>query len=216
MSDPHARHVAEDVAEATTSDDLEAVAPERSDLPPLRDMNAFATFDAADPAQEAVVALERAGIDGTHISALALDSADDVDRGAESTRAATAEHDAEILREVGSDVGRGAAFGAVAGALGGTAVALAIPGVGAAIGAGVLAVAAGGAVAGTGVGGFAGAVSNTPASRGWEQALIDLDDGRIVIGVHSDDPGTHDTALSVLTNSHALSIRQLDADGQPI
>jgi hypothetical protein len=117
---------------------------------------------------------------------------------------------------VGSEAGRGAAFGAVAGALGGTAVALAIPGVGAALGAGVLAVAAGGAVAGTGVGGFAGAVSSTPASRGWEQAFIDLDDGRIVIGVHSDDPDTHDKALSILANSHALSIRQLDADGQPI
>lgn len=212
---PDTEDVVEDVAEETTDEDLEPVAPERAELPALSPLNAFATYDDPDQARDAVLALERAGIDGTHISALALDATERAEPGDESTMQATVDRDSEVLSEIGSDVGRGAAIGAVAGALGSTAVALAIPGVGAAIGAGILAVTAGGAVAGTGVGGFAGAVSGTPASRGWEQALIDLEDGRVVIGVHSDDREAHDAAVGALEGTNPLSLRCLDPDGEP-
>jgi hypothetical protein len=216
VSDPDAHEVAEQVADDTTDDELEAVAPERVELPPLQAYNVFATFAEPDRARDAVVALERAGIEGNLISALALDRSDATEPGDESTMAATVDKDVELLKELGPDVGRGAAIGAVAGALGSTAVALAIPGVGLALGAGILAVAAGGAMAGTGVGGFAGAVSSTPATPGWEQALIDLDDGRVVIGVHTDDRETYDRAAAVLDDAHSLSVRRLDADGEPI
>lgn len=212
---PETDDVAEDLAEATTDEDLEPVAPERTELPSLRAFNVFATYDDSDKAGDAILALERAGIDGTHISALALDDADSTDPGDESTRDATVRQDSEMLSEVGSDVGRGAAIGAVAGALGGTAIAIAIPGVGTALGAGILAVTAGGAVAGTGVGGFAGAVSGTPASPGWEQALLDLDDGRIVVGVHHDDREVFDSAVETFDGTGALSVRTVDPDGQP-
>ena len=212
---PETDDVAEDLAEATTDEDLEPVAPERTELPSLSAFNVFATYDDSDKAGDAILALERAGIDGTHISALALDDADSTDPGDESTRDATVRQDSEMLSEVGSDVGRGAAIGAVAGALGGTAIAIAIPGVGTALGAGILAVTAGGAVAGTGVGGFAGAVSGTPASPGWEQALLDLDDGRIVVGVHHDDREVFDSAVETFDGTGALSVRTVDPDGQP-
>lgn len=206
----------EAVAEETTRDDLAAVAPERVDLPPLQSLNVFATYAEPERAREAIVSLERQGIEANNISALALDTADDVTPGHESTRVTTVDKDSELLGEVGSDVGKGAAMGAVAGALGSTAIALAIPGVGAALGAGILAITAGGAMAGTGVGGFAGAVATTPATRAWEQALIDLDDGRVVVGVHTDDREVFGSACSVLSDSGALSVRQLDPEGNPV
>jgi hypothetical protein len=217
VSDPTARDAVESVADETTTDDLEAVAPERVDLPPLQSLNVVATYDDGEGARDAIVALEREGIEAHNISALALDVPDAVEPGRESAQVTTMDKDAELLSDVGSDVGKGAAIGAVAGALGSTAVALAIPGLGAALGAGILAVTAGGAVAGTGVGGFAGAVATSPASHAaWEQALIDLKDGRVVVGVHTDDRELFDTACSVLSDSGAVSVRQLDADGNPV
>jgi hypothetical protein len=216
VSDPDARDAAEAAAEETTAEDLDPVAPERSDLPPLQSYNVFATFDEGEAARDAIVAVERTGIEANNISALALDASDEVEPGKESAMVTTVDKDSEMLSDVGSDVGRGAAIGAVAGALGSTAVALAIPGVGAALGAGILAITAGGAMAGTGVGGFAGAVSTTPASRGWEQALIDLDAGRVVVGVHTDDREVFEQACSVLSDAGALSVRQFDADGEPV
>jgi hypothetical protein len=216
VSDPHARKAAENVAEETTNEDLEAIAPERSELPPLQSLNVFATFDDGERARDAIVAIERTGIEGNNISALALGAADEVEPGEESTMVTTVDKDSELLSDIGSDVGRGAAIGAVAGALGSTAVALAIPGVGAALGAGILAITAGGAMAGTGVGGFAGAMSTTPASRGWEQALVDLAHGRVVVGVHTDDRDLFEQACSVLSDAGALSVRQVDADGEPV
>ena len=211
---PETEDVIEDLAEETTDEDLESVAPERTGLPALKALNAFATFDDPELARDVVVALERTGIDGSHISALALDSADETEPGDQSTMDATVAQDSELLSEIGSGVGRGAAIGGVAGALGGAAIAIAVPGFGTAIGAGILAVAAGGAAAGTGVGGFAGAVSGTPASPGWEQALIDLDEGRVVVGVHSDDRDQHDSAVSVFEDSGALTLRCVDPDGE--
>jgi hypothetical protein len=213
---PETEDVIEDVAEQTTDEDLQAVAPERTDLPNLEPYNVFATYDDPDLASEAVVTLERAGIDGTNISALALDRAEDTTPGDASAQGATMDRDREVVEELRGDVGKGAGIGAVAGALGGTAIALAIPGVGTALGAGILAVAAGGAMAGTGVGGFAGAVSSTPATPGWEQALIDLDHGRVVIGVHSADDEAHAKAVDALSDTGAMSVRSLDANGDAL
>lgn len=207
--------VAEDVAGETSDDTVDAVAPERSELPPLAALNAFATYDDPQRARDAVLSLERAGIDGANISALALDTTGGAEAGDESTMGATVERDRDVLGKVGSDVGHGAAIGAVAGALGGAAIAVAVPGVGTVLGAGMLAIAAGGAAAGTSVGGFAGAVAGTPSSPGWEQALIDLDDGRVVVGAHHDDRESHDAAVAALEGTGALSLRCVDPDGQP-
>ncbi|MFP3907754.1 MAG: hypothetical protein ACLFRV_03280 [Acidimicrobiales bacterium] len=207
--------VAEDVAAETSADAVEPVAPERTELPPLKALNAFATYDDPQLARDAVVSLERAGIDGANISALALDTSGRAGSGDESSMGATVERDREVLGKLGSDVGHGAAIGAVAGALGGAAIAVAVPGLGTALGAGMLAIAAGGAAAGTSVGGFAGAVAGTPTSPGWEQALIDLDDGRVVVGVHHDDRDSHDTAVAALEGTGALSLRCVDPDGHP-
>ncbi len=216
MSDPTARDAAENVGGETSDEQLEAAAPERVELPPLQSLNVFAAYDDPDAARHAIVALERQGLEAHHISVLALDTADNVDVGSESTMVTTVDKDSEMFSDIGANAAKGAAIGAVAGALGSTAVALAIPGVGVAIGAGIVAVAAGGAFAGTGVGGFAGAVSTTPASMAWEQAFVDLKDGRIVVGVHTDDRELFDTAHGVLADSGAASVRQIDAEGNPV
>ncbi|MGY6501529.1 MAG: hypothetical protein ACXIVQ_11655 [Acidimicrobiales bacterium] len=213
MTDPETQRVVEEVADAASVEDLEPVAPERIDLPPLSPFNAFATFSDSEVARDVIVELERAGIDGSRVSALTLEPKSDVTPGEHSTMEATADEDSEAVAEVGSDAGKGAAIGAVAGALGGTAIAIAIPGVGTALGAGILAVTAGGAVAGTGVGGFAGAVSNTPASRGWEQALLDVDHGVVVVGVHTDDRSVADNAAEILGDAATSTVRLIDGDG---
>ena len=102
------------------------------------------------------------------------------------------------------------------GAIGGTAVALAIPGVGLAIGAGILGVAAGGAFAGTGVGAFAGAVGHTPGSRSWERALVDVGPGELVVGFHADDPDLFDRGASIIRDAAPYSFRAVDQDGEPL
>ena len=111
---------------------------ERAELPPLRHHNAFARFDESEPARDLIVAMERAGIDGRHISAVELSDAAEVDGSGtdvEREREAGIEEDAAFVHEVVADGAKGGALGAVLGAVGGTAVALAIPGVGLAVGA---------------------------------------------------------------------------------
>lgn len=220
MSDPATRRVAESIADDTTAGQLTTIDPEGSDLPPLRTYNVFATFADAAAARQAIVDLERKGIDGREISALALQGEDADPRQTDLREAdeldATGAHDGEVMAEHMSHVVKGAGIGAVAGALGTAAVVLAIPGVGAAIGAGIIGAAAGGAFAGTGVGGFAGAVTSTPAAKGWQHAVADLDNGRVVIGVHTTEANHHDEALSVLASAEPISIREIDADGEPV
>lgn len=238
MSDSATRRAAEEVAGDTTDRPLKTLDPEGSDLPPLREFNVFATFANTDDARGAMVALERRGIDGREISLLALhddpdaaaadvdvahdgDIADtgstgDIDLRERSDLAATGDHDADVMAEHMSHVIKGAGIGAIAGGLGTTAVLLAIPGVGLAVGAGLLGAAAGGAFAGTGVGAFAGAITTTPAAKGWQHAVADLDHGRVVVGVHTEHSKHHNEALGVLAGQGAISVREVDAEGNPL
>lgn len=212
MTDQDPRHAAEDTGDR----DLAAV--ERGELPPLRSFNAFASFDDGDDARGLILALERAGIDGRYLSAVEL--SDEVPTGTirstdlSAERDATVEEDNAALHQIGVEGAKGGALGAVLGAMGGTVVALAIPGIGTAMGAGILAVTAGGAAAGAGVGTFAGAVANTPATRSWERALVDIKRGQIVVGVHADDVEVFDTAMHLIADSSPRQVRRLDRDGK--
>ncbi len=225
------------MAGETTDRSLQVLDPEGSDLPPLREFNVFATFSDTDAARHAIVSLERRGIDGREISLLALHddpeaaardadvtedgdiegtgSAGEIDLRHKSDLAATGTHDSEVLGEHMTHVVKGAGIGAIAGGLGTAAILLAIPGAGIVMGAGLLGAAAGGAFAGTGVGAFAGAVTTTPAAKGWQHAVADLDHGRVVVGVHSTDAKNHDKALGVLAAAEPISIRELDSHGEP-
>lgn len=242
MSDPDprpdTRNIAEDLARDTTDRSLQTLDPAGSDLPPLREYNVFATFADAKDARGAIVALERRGIDGREISLLAMHdesesdahdpdvahdgdisdtgSTGDIDLRDRGDLAATGSHDAEVMGEHMNHVVKGAGIGAIAGGLGTTAVLLAIPGVGLAVGAGLLGAAAGGAFAGTGVGALAGAFTTTPAAKGWQHAVADLDHGRVVVGVHTEQSKRHNDALGVLAGAGAISVRELDAEGEPL
>lgn len=214
MPDQDPLHAAEQTA---TDPELTPVTdPERSELPPLRHYNAFAAFSDHGAARDALLALERQGIDGHDISALALTRGTPAGDDQDAARRAANEEDAAMVKEVGAEGLKGGTIGAALGALGGAAVTVAIPGVGVAIGAGILAAAAGGAVAGAGVGGFAGALSQTPASRSWERALVEVGDGEIVVGVHTDDRETYDLGLGVLRDAGARNVRSVDEDGEVI
>jgi hypothetical protein len=209
----------EETSTASAADtNLEPDAAERSDLPPLREFNAFARFDDPDRARELILTLERSGIDGRHISAVELSPRSDGarDGGMAPEREEAMEEDVAMVHELSVEGTKGGAIGAVIGAIGGTAVALAIPGVGAAIGAGILAVAGGGAVAGAGVGAFAGAVSHTPASRSWQRALVDVDHGEIVVGLHSDQRDIFDRGVEIMSDASPRTLRRLDNDGEPL
>lgn len=237
MSDRATRRAAEQIAGDTTDRWLQTLDPAGSHLPPLREFNVFATFPDTETARNAIVALERRGIDGSEISLLALhddpeaaakdvDATDDgepsdagstgdIDRRQRSDLAAAGEHEAEVMGEHMTHVAKGAGIGALAGGLGTAAVLLAIPGVGVAVGAGILGAAAGGAFAGTSIGAFAGAVTST-AANGWQHAVADLDHGRVVVGVHPTEAKHRDKALSVLAAAEPISIRELDSDGAPL
>ena len=201
-------------------------APERGDLPPLRSFNVIAVFDDGDAARRLILDLERAGIDGRFISAVELT------RGSESpgTVGASPDHeagldpevqrheaqdeDAAFVHDVGVEGAKGGVIGGVLGALGGTAVALAIPGLGLAVGAGILGVAAGGAVAGTGVGVFAGAVSHTPASHSWERALVDFGHDELAVGIHTDDADVFEQGVALVDDAGARRVRRVGHDGE--
>lgn len=210
---PDTTGAAEHVADESSAEGLAPAAPERVELPPLQSLNVLAAFDDAEAARGGIVALERRGIEANTVSVLALDTEDAVEVGSESTRVTTVDKDTAMLKDIGSDAAKGAAIGGIAGALGSTAIALAIPGVGAAIGAGILAVTAGGAFAGTSVGGFAGAVSSTPANEAWEQAFVELRNGRVVVGVHTDDRDLFESATEVLQDAGPAAVHQIDQHG---
>ena len=211
-----------DPTSAAAADDsaLVPTAAERSELPPLRTFNAFARFDDSEPARELMLSLEGANIDGRFISAVELTEAGsaDVDHDADTDaeREEAFEEDVALLHEIGADGAKGTLVGGVLGAIGGTVVALAIPGVGLAVGAGILAITGGGAVAGAGVGAFAGAVSHTPASRSWHRALVDVEHGQIVIGLHTDERELFDMGVEIMGDASPISLRLLDQQGEPL
>jgi outer membrane lipoprotein SlyB len=204
---------------AAADSNLTPEASERSELPPLRTYNVFARFDDSEKARDLILALERSGIDGRFVSAIELTDetlADSEPPDQETARREGVEEDAAFAHEITIQGAKGGTVGAALGALSGTVVALAIPGLGLAAGAGILAVTAGGAVAGAGVGTFAGALSHTPASRSWQRALVDLEHGEIVVGVHTDEQDVFDQAVSIMDDSSPRSLRRVDHEGEQV
>src|SRR5690606_36848084 len=124
------------------------------------------------------------------------------------------EEDAAFVHDVGAEGATGGVICGVVGALGGTAVSLAIPGVGLALGSGLVGVAAGSAVAGAGVGAFAGALSHTPASRSWERALVEFGHGELAVGLHTDESETFEQGLEIMQKANPPRLRRVGNDGE--
>ncbi|HEX9313589.1 MAG TPA: hypothetical protein VGA30_12315 [Actinomycetota bacterium] len=173
--------------------------------------NVVASFPDMDAARGAIGALEAAGIESSLVSLLgprAEEAAGETD---------TRERDLKITEHVGKRVAAGAAagsaLGAGAGFLAGLA-AFAIPGVGPVIGTGVWAATIGGAVAGGGVGGMVGGVSSVDVSDAWELTYEGVRAGRVMVGVHSDDPDVVDRAAQALEKAGGADNRRFDAGGR--
>jgi hypothetical protein len=173
--------------------------------------NVVAVFPGMPEAREALDALEAAGIDAAEISLLgpaAEEAAEQAD---------TRERDAGMAGRVGkrATVGAlaGGATGGFAGFLAGLA-AFAIPGVGPVIGAGVWAATIGGAVAGGSVGGVIGGYAAVDMNEAYELTYESVRAGRVLVGVHSEDPAHADKGDEVLRKLDPLSIDRFDKSGR--
>lgn len=171
--------------------------------------NVVATFLDTAGARRAVEEVQEAGVSQDEVSWLS--------RGVEEAVSEAEVHD--DAAEVPSDMGRGAAkgsgVGAAAGGLAGFlagAAAFGIPGVGPAVGAGIWAATFGGAAAGATAGGVMGGIGTT-----WQRRAEDsVREGRVLVGVHSDDAAEVDKAQEVLSRLGPERIDRLNAEGEVI
>jgi hypothetical protein len=170
--------------------------------------NVVATYYEPDHAQKAMVALQERGIPLGRISFLAREAERAAARG-------------ETMAEPGDspDVAKTAAGGAAAGAAGGGAagfvagaIAFGIPGIGPAVGTGIWAATLGGAAAGAAAGGVAGGIA-----RMWHERYEDaVREGRLVVGVHSDDEIEVARAAEVLVAHDPDRVDRYDSEGRMI
>lgn len=174
------------------------------------DHNVLAVFPDADAARDAMVTLERGGIEAKDISLLARKDGDD---GEGTVR----EGDRELTADVGKRVATGAAVGGAGGGLAGLiagAAAFAIPGIGPVVGAGIWGATLGGAVAGTAVGGVVGGISGLGMGEAWEATYSEVENGRVVVGVHAEDSAVVDRGARLLKESGGEVVGRFDAEGR--
>ncbi|HEV8421376.1 MAG TPA: hypothetical protein VGR13_08485 [Actinomycetota bacterium] len=185
--------------------------PTREDRPAFAPHNIVAAFPGMPQARDALVALERGGIDAAEISLLgpaAEEAAEHFD---------TRERDAGMAGRVGTRATVGAVAGGATGGLAGFLAGLAafaIPGVGPVIGAGVWAATIGGAVAGGSVGGVIGGYSAVDMTEAYELTYESVRAGRVLVGVHSGNPAHVDKGDEILRKLEPLSLDRFDRSGR--
>ena len=164
----------------------------------------IAVYGDAEQAREAVVGLERKGVEGGNIEVVSPGPA-----GAGAPKTDTQQLDADM--EMSGDLAKrslaGIVLGSVVGAL---AVALAavladaafdLPGPTAGL---ALAGATGGAAFGAFAGGFYGGASGLPVSDAWSETFHGLEEGRTAVVVHSAELDQVDRADAALRDTGAL------------
>ena len=172
--------------------------------------NVMATFGQMEQAREAVLALNRAGVEAEKVSMIGKDVeevASDPD---------TRLRDLEVTGEVAKKAALGGAAGSVLGGLAGAA-AFVIPGVGPVIGSGIWAAVAAAGVAGGAVGGMVGGVASIDLNDEWELTFQDaLKGGKVLVAVHADDEEQAAEARRTLEEHGPEKVVDLDADGKPL
>jgi hypothetical protein len=167
-AETHAVHL-DDVAAEMGADHVEGSSTSsQSELPPFATFNAVAAFTDAHAAREAILRLERAGIDGSKVSFVAFDESD------QSIDQRSSEMDHE---QVGF-VARGTAKGGSLGTIGGAAL--------------------GGGFFGGVIGGIWGGFNRMGASAAWDETFHDIENGMALVGMHTDDRKELDNALRSL------------------
>ena len=169
--------------------------------------NVVATYLEPENADEAIRSLAREGIDGTKISLLGREDRLAVYQAEEESE--SEELPKGVAKGVATKSAAGTAAGGIAGFIAGAA-AFGIPGIGPAVGAGIWAATASGAVAGAVAGGVMGGIQETWAAR-YDDAVKE---GRVLVGVHSDDAAEIDSAEKVLREAGAERTDRFDSEGR--
>jgi hypothetical protein len=192
-----------------TVDEQPATAPT---APDFAEHNVLAIFPDLETVRDVIAGLEGRGVDGNKISLLGRRA----EEAAEASTRETGEQDAAMAADAGRSAGVGAAAGAgVGGALGflAGAAAFGIPGVGPAVGAGIWATTLGGAAFGTGVGLLQGGIAGVKESEAWQLTYDSVKEGRVVVGVHAEDPALIDAAEEVFREHGGSDISRFDVEG---
>jgi hypothetical protein len=157
--------------------------------------NAVAAVDGLASARRMIKALEKRGIEATHISLLGAQKAE---TGAEASP--------EAQPQAAEEVEHGSMKGAVVGAglAGLTGAAIGLPGVGPLVAGGIW------AVFGAGVGASMGGVTSLGLSQAWEQTFESVRAGNVAVGVHSNDQDEVASAVEVMEGLEPLSVNRFD------
>ncbi len=171
--------------------------------------NVVATFGDLGKANDAALALSRAGIDADRVSILGRDqeeAAVDPD-----TRLRDMEATGEIAKKTGTAGGAGAALGMLAGA-----AAFVIPGIGPVLGSGIWAGVLAGGVAGGVIGGMVGGVGALSMEEFDLKYQHVLREGKAMVAVAADDEASVDEVRQLLEKEDAEDIHLIDGQGQRI
>jgi hypothetical protein len=197
----------DDVASEMGADHIEgSTTSSQVELPPFATFNAVAAFTDAPSAREAILALERAGIDGSKVSFVAYDNSD------QSIEQRSSEMDHEQVGYVARGTAKGGSLGTIGGAALGSAL-MVVPGIGTIVGAGVLGAALGGGFFGGVIGGIWGGFNRMGASAAWDETFHDIENGMALVGVHTDDREELEHALRSLDGER---VRVFDRDGKAV
>lgn len=164
----------------------------------LRSYNLVSTYQDRDGAGRASEALAQAGVPESEISYLGR--TDEAVEGAKDSRSESEQLPRETAKRAATGAAAGAALGAIV-----------MPGIGAAVGAGVWAALAGGAAAGATAGGVWGGLDKM-----WNERFRDtVAEGRVLVGVHTDDPDAAKRARDIMLECGAGRVDEFDRDGNP-
>jgi hypothetical protein len=171
--------------------------------------NVVATFPDLERANDAALALSRAGVEADRVSILGREqeqAASDPD-----TRLRDMEATGEVAKRAGTGGGAGAAIGMAAGA-----AAFVIPGIGPIIGSGIWAGLLAGGIAGGVVGGMVGGISGLSLEEFDLKYQGVLRDGKAMVAVAVDDEGSATEARQLLEKESPEDLHMIDASGQRI
>lgn len=173
--------------------------------------NVIADFADGAGAREAIMDLERKGVEAGRISLLGVDQG----RSGRAQGDEMHRKDMAATGRVGSRAAMGAAIGAVIGAVIGFGIALAFTD----IDGGELVLAAlGGALVGSTLGGLWGGFANVPVSGEAVEETYDTDTtgGPTQLVVRTDDADEFDRAMKALEGSGATKLSRIDRDGKRV
>jgi len=171
--------------------------------------NVVATFPDLDKANDAALALSRAGVEADRTSILGREqeeAASDPD-----TRLRDMEATGEIAKRAGVAGGAGAALGIAAGA-----AAFIIPGIGPVIGSGIWAGVLAGGIAGGVIGGMVGGVGALSLEEFDLKYQGVLRDGKAMVAVAVDDDSEVKEVRKILEKQDPEDIHMIDATGARI